>query len=77
MCLGAGRSYLGQAVDHGVGVEVLAACGAEVGEGEPVLMAHHRASRGLADAMALLERAVVISDEPPAVRPILVDRVNS
>jgi len=77
MCLGAGRAYLGQAIDHGVGVEVLAPLGSEVRDGDPILMVHHRAGRGLADAMALLNDAVVIADGRPTPRPLVLDRLDS
>jgi pyrimidine-nucleoside phosphorylase len=45
--LGAGRARLGDAIDPGVGIEILAPPGAEVREGDAVLMVHHRGGRGL------------------------------
>jgi thymidine phosphorylase len=74
--LGAGRSRLDDVIDHGVGIRVAAHLGAEVAEGEPVLIVHHRAGRGLAAAMQLLNEAVRIDDQPPAPRPVVVDRVG-
>ena len=74
--LGAGRARLDDVVDHGVGVEVLVPRGTQVGEGEPVLMVHHRSGRGLDDARPLLIAAVVISDDPPAPRPLVLERVT-
>jgi hypothetical protein len=35
----------------------------------------HRSGRGLDAARVLLQRAVRVSDAPPAARPIVVDRV--
>ncbi len=74
--LGAGRGYLGQDVDYGVGVQVAAPPGTRVREGEPILIVHHRAAHGLAEAMPLLQRAVVIGDEPPPSLPLVLDRIS-
>jgi hypothetical protein len=38
---------------------------------------HHRAGRGLEDALPLLADAVQVSGEPPAHRPIVIERVGS
>ena len=73
--LGAGRARLDDVIDHGVGVEVLVPRGTQVREGEPVLMVHHRNGRGLDDALPLLDGAVVMSDDPPAPRPLVLERV--
>ena len=75
--LGAGRARLDDVIDHGVGIEVLAPTGTEVREGEPVLMVHHRGGRGLDDALPLLNAAIVISDEPPKPRPLVLDRLGA
>jgi pyrimidine-nucleoside phosphorylase len=75
--LGAGRARLDDVVDHGVGIEVLAPTGTAVREGEPVLMVHHRGGRGLDDALPLLNTAIVISDEPPTPRPLVLERVTA
>ena len=74
--LGAGRARLDDAIDHGVGVEVLAPRGTLVREREPVLMVHHRGGRGLEDALPLLNAAVVMGDGPPASRPLVLERVG-
>jgi pyrimidine-nucleoside phosphorylase len=73
--LGAGRARLDDVIDHGVGVEVLVPRGMPVREGEPVLMVHHRHGRGLDDALPLLDAALVMSDEPPALGPLVLERV--
>jgi len=62
-------------VDPGVGIEVVARPGDRVSEGEPVLMLHHRAGAGLAEAQALLAQAIVVADTPPAEPPIVVARL--
>jgi pyrimidine-nucleoside phosphorylase len=76
VCLGAGRATLDDVVDPGVGIEVLCPSGSEAREGEPVLMVHHRGGRGLADAIALLTSAVQIGDAPPALGPLIVERIG-
>jgi pyrimidine-nucleoside phosphorylase len=73
--LGAGRARLDDPVDHGVGIEVLAPPGTEVRAGDAVLMVHHRHGRGLDEARALLAAAVAIGDEPPAARPLVLERI--
>ncbi len=73
--LGAGRGKLDDVIDPGVGIEVMAPLGAAVRRGEPVLRVHHRAGRGLADALPLLDRAVRISDAPPPPRSLVAEHV--
>ena len=45
--LGAGRSKVGEPVDHGVGAVTLAHVGEQVREGQPMIELHHRGGRGL------------------------------
>ena len=40
-------------------------------------MVHHRGGRGLDDALPLLNAAVVIGDEPPKPRPLVLDRLGA
>ncbi len=75
VALGAGRDRLDDAIDPGVGIEVLAPAGTRVTEGEPVLLLHHRGDRGVSDARALSARAIVVSEEPPALRPLVLERI--
>jgi pyrimidine-nucleoside phosphorylase len=75
--LGAGRGKLDDVIDAGVGIEVMAPVGAEVRAGDTVLLVHHRGGRGLDEALPLLTGAVHIADEPPARRPIVIERVAS
>jgi thymidine phosphorylase len=67
---------VGDAVDHAVGVMVLAAPGDEVQTGQPLLEFHHRDGRGLEAAMALCRGAVTIGDAPPATRDKVLDEVR-
>ena len=75
VALGAGRSRVEDAVDPGVGIVAHAAPGDPLREGEPVLEVHYRDDAGLAAALALLEGAVAMGDEPPAVPPLVVEEI--
>ena len=75
--LGAGRGKLDDVIDPGVGIEIVAHVGESVRRGQPVLRVHHRAGRGLSDALPLLDRAVQITDEPSAARPVVVERIGA
>jgi pyrimidine-nucleoside phosphorylase len=75
VALGAGRATLDDAIDPGVGIEVIAPVGTAVRKGEPVLRLYHRRGRGLDDAIRLLEQAVAVADASPPPRPTVVDRV--
>jgi pyrimidine-nucleoside phosphorylase len=75
VALGAGRARLEDAVDHGVGIEIVALPGEAVGAGDPVLIVHHRRGRGLADARALLTGAVRIVEQPAPPEPLVLERI--
>jgi pyrimidine-nucleoside phosphorylase/thymidine phosphorylase len=75
--LGAGRSAVGDAIDHGVGIVMRVRPGDPVERGQPVLELHHRAGRGLEDALALCGHAVVVSEAaPPAPRPAVLGEIR-
>ncbi|MEF2280202.1 thymidine phosphorylase [Deinococcus sp. YIM 134068] len=76
LALGGGRERKGEAIDHGVGVELLKKPGEAVTAGEPVLRFYHRDGRGLEAARALLEAGLSVSDVAPAPQPLILDRVN-
>jgi pyrimidine-nucleoside phosphorylase len=72
--LGSGRSHLGDAVDHAVGILVRARVGERVVPGQPILELYHRDNRGVDAALALCRGAVTIGDAAPPARPkILAD----
>jgi len=75
VALGAGRSRMEDAIDHGVGITVLAPPGTAVRAGDPILEIQHRNGRGLAEADALLRRAVHVADQPPVLRALVVGRI--
>ena len=70
--LGAGRSTMGESIDHGVGITVRVYAGLEVRQGEPLIELHHRGGRGLAAAMMFVREAVVIGDAPPPDKPKVI-----
>ena len=74
--LGAGRSKVGEPVDHGVGAVALGHVGDQVREGEPLIELHHRGGHGLNEALALSRSAIVIDDRPPAPRAKILDEVR-
>ena len=74
--LGAGRDRLDAAIDPAVGFVVVAPAGTRVAAGDPIVEIHHRAGRGLDEARHLLERAVVIADEAPPMRPPVLQRIQ-
>lgn len=76
VALGAGRARLEDVIDHGVGIQVAAPTGTEVKAGDAVLIVRHRSGRGLEEALPLLEEAVVIREERPAPRPLVVETVH-
>jgi pyrimidine-nucleoside phosphorylase len=73
--LGAGRATAEDAVDHGVGIRVLASLGALVRAGEPVLELLHRDGKGLHDALGLAVQAIELGGAPPAPQPLVVESV--
>lgn len=76
LALGGGRERKGEAIDHGVGVELLKKPGEAVQAGEAVLRLYHREGRGLEAARGLLEAGLRVGDTPPAPEPLILDRVN-
>ena len=75
VALGAGRRTLDDEIDHGVGVEVLAAPGSAIRAGDPIFVVRHRGGRGLEEAVQLLAAAIDIGPEAPALPPIVVERI--
>lgn len=76
LVLGGGRERKGEAIDHGVGVELLKKPGEAVAAGEAVLRLYHREGRGLDTARALLEGGLTVTAEAPGAQPLILDRVN-
>jgi len=74
--LGAGRSAVGDPVDHAVGIVTLVKPGDRVERGQPLLELHHRDGRGLSAAIALCGDSISIGDEAPLPRPKLLGEVR-
>jgi pyrimidine-nucleoside phosphorylase len=60
--LGAGRSKVGDPVDHAVGLRMLVTRGDRVEPGQPLVELHHRGGHGLDAALALCRGAIGIDD---------------
>ncbi|MDF1797706.1 MAG: thymidine phosphorylase [Planctomycetota bacterium] len=71
--LGGGRKQLGDEIDPGVGLTILADEGCQLGAGDPILRVHHRAGRGLDAARAKLQASFELCDEPIEPTPLLLD----
>jgi pyrimidine-nucleoside phosphorylase len=74
--LGAGRTKVGEPIDHAVGVILLARPGARVERGQPLIEIHHRDGRGVNAALALCSDAIVIGDEAPPTQPVVLGEVR-
>jgi pyrimidine-nucleoside phosphorylase len=74
--LGAGRTTVGESVDHGVGVVVLAKPGDRVSEGQPLIELHHRDGRGLDAALDLCRAGISIGDAPAPRRDKVLGEVR-
>ncbi|MFT2720796.1 thymidine phosphorylase [Deinococcus sp. A31D244] len=75
LALGGGRERKGEAIDHGVGVELLRKPGEAVQAGESVIRIYHRGARGLEVAQRLLAEGLSVSAQAPAPEPLILDRV--
>jgi len=74
--LGAGRSKVGDPVDHAVGIVTRVATGDEVRAGDLLAELHHRDGRGVAEAVALCAGAIDIGDDRPPRREHVIDHVK-
>lgn len=75
LALGGGRERKGEAIDHGVGVELLRKPGEAVQAGESVIRIYHRDARGLEVATRLLTEGLSLSTQAPAPDALILDRV--
>lgn len=74
--LGAGRARKEDAVQAGAGIELLVRPGDRVSAGQPVLRLHTDTPEAFDYAKAALKAAVVIADQAPPDRPLLIGRVS-
>ncbi|MPY93738.1 MAG: thymidine phosphorylase [Acidimicrobiia bacterium] len=75
--LGAGRSRKEDPVSATAGVRCLAKEGDRVAAGQPVLELHIDDPARLADALATLDGAIEVGDEPPPARPLVLERIST
>ncbi len=76
LALGGGRERKGEAIDHGVGVELLVKPGEAVTVGQPLLRVYHRQERGLARALELLSAGVSVGPDLPGAAPLILGRIG-
>lgn len=74
--LGAGRAKAEDAVDPGVGFELLAVPGDLVDAGAPLIRIHANSIADADTARLAIASAVTITDIPPSPRPIVLDRLG-
>jgi pyrimidine-nucleoside phosphorylase len=74
--LGAGRSRVGDAIDHAVGIVTRTRVGDRVAAGDVLMELHHRDGRGLNEAQALCAGAVHIGDNTEPRRDHVLDHVR-
>jgi pyrimidine-nucleoside phosphorylase len=75
VAMGAGRTRADQAVDHAVGIEILAPRGAGVRRGEPLARLHVRRQSDAAAVAVRVASAFRISSDPPPVPPLVLGRI--
>jgi pyrimidine-nucleoside phosphorylase len=71
MALGAGRERVDERIDPGAGIVLAAKPGDAVSAGAPIAELHVGAGRTPEAALALLDHAFTIADEPPALPPLV------
>jgi pyrimidine-nucleoside phosphorylase len=76
MALGAGRQRVEDAVDPGVGAMLDAVPGDRLAAGDPILTLHVRDEDTLPAALALVNEAVVITDDPVSAGSVFLDEVR-
>ena len=74
--LGAGRSRVGETIDHGVGIVASVKRGDAVSAGDMLLELRHRGGRGLEAALAFCREATTVGDEPPHPAPLVLGLVS-
>lgn len=71
--LGAGRRKKTDPIDHAVGIELHACVGQSVVAGAPLYSIHGRDASTIAEARAMVDRAIEISVEPVAPNPLVLE----
>ena len=71
--LGAGRRKTTDAVDHSVGLEMLARIGDRVQKGQPMVRVFH-SGNGVPECKRRLSQAIIIAPEQPQILPVVLER---
>ncbi|MHA7653624.1 thymidine phosphorylase [Mycobacterium sp. ML4] len=74
--LGAGRSRPGARVQHGAGIKIHRRPGEPVAAGEVLFTLYTETPDRFGPAMAELDGAFSVGDDPPASRPLIIDRIT-
>jgi thymidine phosphorylase len=74
--LGAGRSEPGQHVQAGAGMRIHRRPGEPVAAGEPLFTLYTDTPERFGAALAELDGAWSVGDEPPPTRPLIIDRIT-
>jgi pyrimidine-nucleoside phosphorylase len=77
VALGAGRTRADQAVDHGVGIDLRVARGAQVAQGDVLAELHVRSEAQADGVRARVLEAFRIADAPPEARPLVRGRIGA
>ena len=72
MALGAGRRRIEDRIDHGAGVLIAKKPGDAVRTGDTILELLYNDARGLEEAVSLVDEAIQVADQAPAVKPLVI-----
>jgi pyrimidine-nucleoside phosphorylase len=76
VALGAGRERTDSKIDPAVGFMLEKKTGDRVAAGETLVTIHHRAGASLDDVIDRLRRAYQLGEQPPAKRPLILERIG-
>ena len=74
--LGAGRAHRDDSVSATAGVEVLVSIGDPVEVGDPLIRLNAETADRLDGVTDLARSAILLGDEPPQAKPIVIDRIG-
>jgi thymidine phosphorylase len=74
--LGGGRRKASDAIDHRVGFSAVVSIGQQVSRGQPLARVHAASDEAATQAVATLQRCIVIGDVAPAVTPLVLARIT-
>ena len=76
MALGAGRRRIEDRIDHGAGVFIAKKPGDAVRKGDTILELLHNDTRGLEEAVSLVDEAIQVTDQAPVVKPLVLGSIR-